>query len=209
MNTTKYGMRALLASAAAGALVLGSAAGVATAKGKPDSAPAPQSTVKLQSVSIKGHSTIDVGVKPAATVNVRTTIWDPKNVLQDKATVVLTLAAYTKKVNGQLVEAIKPIEVPALTAGKMTKKTDRYVGSVTLSDDTIGQLQSFLGKDQKTYLCISTATVDPAVGKYSVKVQKRLGVKGPQADAKLVKPVRDCVKVVDSTIDPAPVAPAQ
>lgn len=201
MNTDKTGMRTVLAAAAAGALIMGSAAG-AMATGKPDSKPAPQTTVKLQSVSIKGHKTIDVVTTNPATllaINVRATVWDPKDVAKSTETVTFTLAAYTKKVNGEEVKDVTPFESAALIVSRPTKKSDRFAGSVALSATTIAQLQTYLTKDAKTYLCVSDATVTPEVAKYSMQVQKRLGVKGPATDAKVKTTVRDCVKVIDST----------
>jgi hypothetical protein len=111
MNTNRTGMRTVLAAAAAGALILGSAGGAMAAK--PDTKPAPQTTVKLQSVSIKGHKTIDVGVLPAATVKLRATIWDPANKYTSTETVTLQLAAFTKKVKGDPVAAVTPFDAPA------------------------------------------------------------------------------------------------
>ena len=63
MNTNRTGMRTVLAAAAAGALIMGSAAGAMAAPASDK--PAPQATVKLQSVSINGHSPINVSTRDA------------------------------------------------------------------------------------------------------------------------------------------------
>ena len=63
MNTTKTGMRTVLAAAAAGALILGSAGGSVAAPDKakgPKSSASAETTTKLQNVNIKGHKKIDL-----------------------------------------------------------------------------------------------------------------------------------------------------
>lgn len=214
MNTTKNGMRVLLASAAAGALVLGSAAGAATAKGKPETAPAPQTTVKLQSVSIKGHAPLDLGTADLSTaaINLRATVRDPKRVVVTSgdaaAKVEVGLAIFTRKTGDPKkymvpgTETIVPGTMLLVTDASKASKNKKYTGAAKLTAvwtvDQLAAVDKIVNPGTKAYACIWTADV---VGvdneKKSTKVKKRLST------------VRDCVKVVDSTVDPVQVAPTQ
>ncbi len=208
MNTNRAGMRTVLAAAAAGALLLGSAGG-AVAKGKPEAVPAPQKNDRLVSVSIKGHSPIDLKTAtPATAIKLRAKLWDPK---KDSAatTVAVTLGVYTKKVNGDLFNlgttaapVLAPLseETPLLLKGSdTTHKVKDYSATPAVQGaapalwtaDELGLLATALDPGEKAYICISAVTVSPDVNK-SMNVKKRLGLaKG--------KAVRDCVKVIDST----------
>jgi hypothetical protein len=210
MNTHTFGMRTVVAAAAAGALVLGSA-GVATAKGKPDTAPTPQSTVKLQSVSIKGHSPIDLQTVDLATaaINLRATVRDPKGVVktgEGAATVAVSLAIFTRKTGDpkkfkvEGTDTILPAEL-TITDSSKGSKNKRYVGSATLNKVWNGKQLAIVDGlvnpgGTKYYACISDADIVGFEGEArSTKVKKRLST------------VRDCVRIVDSGVDP--VQPAQ
>ena len=209
MNTSTS-MRTILAAAAAGALVLGSTAGVATAKpSKP--APAP----KIQSVSIHDHSPINVfSVDSAREIQVRATVRYTKGQVPVAAPVsTVTLAAYAKKVQAP---AVAPLTA-AFTAENLpyysnTKKDLRLrtVG-YKLDQAEVDALKVALvaaaPTKSKVYLCISDVFVT-GVTEQSKKVDKRLG------DAK-GKAVRDCVKVInvdpkttETTKDDGPANPA-
>ncbi|HEX6887875.1 MAG TPA: hypothetical protein VF143_07195 [Candidatus Nanopelagicales bacterium] len=215
MNTTKHGLRTVLAAVAAGTLVLGSAAG-ATAKGKPETVPAPQKNDRVVSVSIKGHAPINLATAPdAAAIKLRAKLWDPNK--DSKATTIsVKLGVYTKKVGGNLlnlgtVEA--PLAAPlsqavplTLQPGDETRKVKDYAANPGVKGEPpalwtaaqLGLVAAALDPGEKAYVCIAEVSVSPAT-KYSMQVKKRLGMKG--------KAVRDCVKVIDSTPLAAP-APA-
>jgi hypothetical protein len=202
-------MRTVLAAAAAGALVIGSASG-AMATGKPHTVPAPQKNDRLVSVSIKGHAPIDLKTASAdATVRLRAKLWDPK---RDSAatTVAVTLGVYTKKVGGELFNlgtAGAPVPAPpsvatqlVLKPGDAMHKVKDYSAAPLLKGaspalwtaDQLASLAAALDPTEKAYICIASVTVDPADTKLSTKVKKRVGpAKG--------KAVRDCVKVIDTT----------
>jgi hypothetical protein len=211
MTTTKH-MRTVLAAAAAGALVLGSAGG-AIAKGKPDTAPTPQTTVKLQSVSIKGHSPLDLKGLTAdstAAINLRAKVWDPKRALKGTETVEVTLGVYAKKSDKTRItgtEFSDPVQLKLAPGQTLTSKVKRFgvePAVLTAVWDYATELvpaADLLTPGAKAYICIATADVVGVDGeKKSVMVQKRLGERKGKA-------VRDCVKVIDST--PAETTPAQ
>jgi hypothetical protein len=203
-------MRSVLAAAAAGALVLGSAAGV-TAKGKPDTVPAPQKNDRVVSVSIKGHAPIDLAkVSDGAAIKLRAKLWDPKRD-SEGTTIALKLGVYTKKTGGAPLNVgteSAPVEAPLSAAVPLTlqpgdekRKVKDYTGSALLkaaapavpvwTPEEIALVAAALDPGEKAYICIAAAAVDPVDTKMSVKVKKRLGMKG--------KAVRDCVKIIDST----------
>ncbi len=200
MNTTSI-RRSALATAAAGALVLGSAAGVSAAPKGPKHRPAPQNNDRVVSVSIHGHAPIDLAkVTATSALSLRAKVWDPNRDGQAR-TVAVTLGVFTKRVGGTKVQlggvaAPDSASVPlALRAGHEQRKVKGYVGSAVLASvwtpEQVGALKTALKPGDKAFVCISTLTVDPAA-KYAHIVNKRLGLaKG--------KAVRDCVRVTDST----------
>jgi hypothetical protein len=214
MNTPKTGMRTLLAAVAAGALVLGSAAGVSAApgKGKGPKAPKPQ----LQVVNIKGHSPVNVfdvatddgnGMSLRA-LTLRATVRDKAKAVEGDATVKVMLDAFNKKVAGTELTGFEPIEVILTPKSTKSKVNKHYEATLAFTTDQAAALKALLTQDSTPYLCIADADV---VGydneTQSKQTQKRLGNRG--------KAVRDCVKIVavDPTTtkttkdDPAPVAP--
>ena len=199
MKTNTNGMRTVLAAAAAGALLLGSAGGAVAHPGKSGkSHPAPNSIVKVQSVSIKGHKPIDLAKVDATTaLTLRASVRDPKNAVVAGSTIAVTLGIFDKKVNGtQVPETDSTESTLVLKPTTESKKWKRFTGSAVLatvwSPKQIGTLKDLLKPGDKAYACIATATPSFTVDKYSMQSKKRLnkGVK---------KPVRDCVKVIDST----------
>lgn len=205
MNNTKNGMRAFLASAAAGALILGSAAGAATAKpstpkGPKPAKPAVTDVVRFQSVSIKGHRPIDLAKVDATTaLKLRATVQHRVKVASDQAaSISVTLGVYTKRVNGSVVPGTVPSDAVALApvVRAKPKRVQNFKGNAVLATiwegTEVDALKALLKPGDKAYICIATATPSFVVDKYSMQVRKRL--------AKDVKrPVRDCVKVIDST----------
>lgn len=200
MNTMKSAMRTVLAATAAGALVLGSAGG-AIAHPTKKSTPAEP---KLQSVSIKGHSPVNVfSITSDRTITVRATVRYAKATPEVMPTGTVTLAAYTKKVNGDPItlatDALEPITADLASSSK-TKRDVRLKAEIALLETQVGALQAAVAANTKVYLCIAAASVTesaaedaPSIDGKSTKVKKRLGLKGK-------KPVRDCVKVI--SVDP-------
>jgi hypothetical protein len=203
-------MRTVLAAAAAGALLLGSAGGaMATAKDKP--APAP----KVQSVSIHGHSPVNVfSVDSAREITLRATLRYASGKTPEKGKAPATevwLDTFSKKVAGTpiLTPDTPTIKEPLVWAWQ-NKKDVRYTTAFKLTADEVTSLQAAVAEATKTqtkvYLCISdVAAAD--VTDMSTKVMKRLGEKG--------KAVRDCVRVInmdpkltDTTKDDGPANPA-
>ena len=185
---------------------MGSAAGAMAAPAAKKATP----EAKIQSVSIQGHSPVNVfSVETARAIKVRATIRYAKGVSlpTEPPTGTATLAAFSKKVNGKDLaltlpttpEAtdLDPITTTLLFRSK-TKKDLRFANTVTpfkLSANQVIALQGAVAKatadKTKVYLCLSDVTF-PNITETSKQVYKRL-------DAK--KPARDCVKVV--SVDPA------
>ena len=212
MNTPKTGMRTVLAAAAAGALVLGSAAGVSAhpGKGKGPKTPKPQ----LQVVNIKGHSPLNVfdittddgtGMSLRA-LTLRATVRDRVKPVDPAATVQVTLDAFSKKVAGTELDGFDAFEVTLTPKSTKSKVNKRFEATYTFTPDQAAALAGLLAVDATPYLCIADADV---VGydneTWSNQTKKRLGKKG--------KAVRDCVKIVKvdpkttktTKDDPAPV----
>jgi hypothetical protein len=188
-------MRTVLAAAAAGALVLGSASGAAVAKGKPETKPAPKSTVTLQSVSIKNHKPIDLAkVTDKSAIKLRAKVLGKK---QEGATVAVTLGVYEKRVGGTLVTDSKSTSTSLAMRNTKPKQVSFFAGDAVITqvwtDDQIAALAGAVKANGKAFICIASAdltTVDNE--RMSMSVKKRLGLaKG--------KAVRDCVKVVNSS----------
>jgi hypothetical protein len=197
-------MRTVVAAAAAGALILGSASGAAVAKGKPETTPAPQSTVKqvkpvkLQSVSIKGHKPIDLAkVNEKSAIKLRAKVLGKK---QEGATVDVTLAVYDKRVGGTMLktDALTSESASKALEMRMTKpkRVSFFAGDAVITQvwttDQIAALAGAVKTNGKAFICIATADVKPVTDeRMSMGVKKRLGLaKG--------KAVRDCVKVINS-----------
>jgi hypothetical protein len=191
MNTTHRTTRALLASAAAGALVLGSATG-AVAKGRPD--PKPQPPVKLQSVAIKGHAPIDLAkVTETSAIKLRAMALGKK---QAASTVAVTLGVYDKRVGGTMVAGSESTAASLAQRATKPRNVSFFAGDAVITKvwtaDQIAALAGAVKANGKAYICIATADLQPATNeRLSTSVKKRLGLaKG--------KAVRDCVKVVNS-----------
>jgi hypothetical protein len=189
-------MRTVLAAAAAGALIMGSAAGAMAA---PKEKPAP--TPKIQSVSIHGHSPINVfNVDSAREIKLRATLRYTRGKTPVKELAPATqvwLDTFTKKVAGTPITTpdTPTIIVNPLDWSWQNKKDVRYTETYKLTVEQVASLQVAVAEAAKTqakvYLCISNVAAEGVTSK-STKVMKRLGEKG--------KPVRDCVKVIN--VDP-------
>jgi hypothetical protein len=189
-------MRTVLAAAAAGALLLGSAGGAMAA---PKDKPAPMP--KIQSVSIHGHSPVNVfSVESAREIKLRATLRYASGKTPDKGTPAATqvwLDTFTKKVAGTPITTpdTPTIIVNPLDWSRQNKKDVRYAKTYKLTAEQVASLQAAVAEASKTqtkvYLCISNVAAE-GVTDASSKVMKRLGDKG--------KPVRDCVKVIN--VDP-------
>lgn len=208
-------MRTVLAAAAAGALILGSAGGVVA---DPDKAKGPnksdkQTITKLQTINIKRHKVIDLAAPPK-TIALRAKVWNPDRKGADR-TVALTLGVFTKKVEGEpFMLPAEPAEIAApdskavdvpLLKKDTKKKVKRYRTSAMIvgdlwEADQIAALAEALKPGERAYICIKAVDVDPQVDKYSTQVKKRLG-ELPDGSNYKKKTVRDCVRVIDSTPD--------
>ena len=219
MNITTTGTRTVLAAAAAGALILGSAGGSVAA---PDKAQGPKAksttqTTKLQNVNIKRHKKIDLADADAAqtALKLRAKVRYSKKVSSEDAlqSFEVKLGVFDKKVNGEFVEgsASGPGEPPAGASEAMvelrTKKKEKdrknqfYAGDAVIADvwtsDQIGALATAVATNGKAYIC--TYSVDNELfDAFSVQTRKRLGTTAEGTNY-TKKTVRDCVKVVNST----------
>ena len=207
MNTTKTGMRTVLAAAAAGALVLGSAGGVVAT---PDKAQGPkkstaQTETKLRTINIKRHKVIDLAAPPE-TIKLRAKVWNPDRKGADR-TVALGLGVFTKKVEGEPFPGAEVSQKAklAMRDKDAKKKVKRYSAAATIvgdlwTADQVGDLAEALKPGERAYICINAVELKPDVDKYSTQVKKRLGLKMPgSSDPYKKKTVRDCVRVIDST----------
>jgi hypothetical protein len=182
-------MRTVLAAAAAGALIIGSAAGAmaAPSKGKP----APKSTFQLSSIDIKGHSPINVN--PAATTRalvVRSTVRDTnKAAVPNVVTMTVTVAQYDKKRGTEVEDAsalIKDFDVPLVLAKPQKTKSAYYKGEVTLEKNAVPAGMTVL-------ICLKSAvqTTLPLDASFT---------KGPKNKFSKKLSGGDCVRVVN--VDP-------
>jgi hypothetical protein len=200
-------MRTVLAAAAAGALIMGSAAGAIADDATtttPTVAPAP--VVKIQTVDIHRHSPINVD--KARSLKVRMTVRTSPSETPLVTSASVTLHQYTKKVGGKLTEPTSIVEIPvtlmptATTVGK-----DGTV--ISLKGEVAKEVLAGLGtatapalpaiaEGKSALLCITTATTAPTQeSAWSKQTMKRLAAK----DVK--KPVRECVKVFNPKAKPA------
>jgi len=195
-------MRTVLAAAAAGALVLGSAGGATAHPHKSDKAQGPKASksepmTKLQNVNIKGHKKIDLADVDATTaIKLRAKVRHSNKVKSADApeSVGMTLAVYNKKVNGTMVDGSESAAADlGLKDRKKARKNQFYAGSAVISEvwspAQVAVLAGEVAANGKAFICISDVTDD--FDKYSKQTRKRL-------DMDVKRPVRDCVKVVNS-----------
>lgn len=195
-------MRSALVVASMGALVLGSAGGVATAT------PAKKVNDKpvLQVVNIRGHSPLnvfDVSITDGTTMSVRplrlraTVRFKGAEAPQ---TISVTLDAYSRKVAGKdLTGPDEQIATQLLTLRPKKSPVNTYYWAThEFSVAEATAMKSLLSTRSKAYLCISAADVtgydysDELA--WSTQTRKRL-------TERRAKSVRECVKIID--IDPA------
>jgi hypothetical protein len=196
-------MRTVLAAAAAGALILGSAAGAMAApatKGKPVKDP----YVKIQTIDLHRHSPINVdSVSTARDLKFSVVIRD-KDSTATVTKVTVTLAQYDAKSSVSPTVVTAPAKTLTLT-GDSTSVKNRKNSSTFKGVFTKEQLVA-LGVTEGTTarMCISAVTPDitdtdgtETVVTKSTQTVRRLG-EGTK------KPVRECVRLVN----PLTVAPA-
>jgi hypothetical protein len=195
-------MRTVLAAAAAGALVLGSAGGAMAHPHTSDKArgsTASEPVSRLLNVNIKRHEKIDLAdVTDTTALRLRAKVHNSKKVKAEDAleSVHVTLAVYDRKFS---VDAVKDSEsTEAELTLKVKRKAQRnqfYAGSAVISqvwgEDQVAALAAAVAEDGKAYICISGVTED--FDRYSKQTRKRL-------DMGVKRPVRDCVKVVNSAV---------
>lgn len=197
--------RTLLVAAAAGALVAGSAGGAVAQPAKAGGSKADQpvaAETKLRHVNIKRHRTLDLAKADATTaLKLRASVRNSSRVSASEAlpSFGISLGVFDKKVNGTLVEgtvASDPATV-SLKERKRKRSLQRYSGDAVLasvwSPQALADLAESLEPGDKAYICIDDVTED--FDGYSRQARKRL-------DIDVKRPVRDCVKVIDSTPTP-------
>lgn len=211
MTLIRTAFRTVIVTAAASALVVGSAAGVMAKPATPKKAAKP--TVVVKSVDIKRHSPINfLNTDSVRTLKVTARVKDSKKALTNATTVKVTLAQYTKRVRGDLVPAgITPISLDlTYKSGKTSKYFTGEVNFTTDPDGAAGPLAApfdairtyLTTATTPTYLCLSTADVvgvDTEV--LSTKMKKRLDLDGADADTLPDGKIKvgDCVKLIIKT----------
>ncbi len=208
-------MRTVLAAAAAGALILGSAGGVVADPGKAQgpkkstSASEPAMT-KLQTVRIKGHKKIDLADENAlqTQLKLRAKVRYSKKVSGTDAlqSFEIKLGVFDKKVNGEFLKGsdsgLPEQATVELKAKSKERKNQFYAGSAVIADvwtpEQINALAAAVEANGKAYIC--TYSVPETFDKYSKQTRKRLGVNA-SGEGISRKTVRDCVKVVNSGTD--------
>lgn len=189
MNTHLRGLRPVLATVAAGALILGTA-GAASAAPKAKT-PKP-GAVTISKVDIKRHSPINVeSLDTARDLKVKITLRDT----DPTATVTgatVSFAQYDKKVNGQLVApSTVSISDLVLTSPKVGKKSVTFTGVVAKAS----LVAAGVADDSTALVCLSGVVLtitdsDTTAVKKSQQTQRRLG-EGTK------KPVRECIRLVN------------
>ena len=205
MNTTKQGMRSLLAVAASGALILGSAAGTMAAPhgGKSAEAKAKNSYVQLRSVDIHQHNPINVfSTATTRDLKLRAAVRDTAADGQ-VATVTISVAQYTKKHGVKVGQApnTDPVWIAAFVDVPLTyskgKKTLRYTGSIPGA--TIKQAAVREGcRSAQRPTCASTL---PTSRPHPCYRRPRSHAKAPAKQVTKKVGGGDCVKIIN--VDPA------
>jgi hypothetical protein len=191
MNSTKTGMRTVLAAAAAGALLLGSAGGAMAHPTKSDKTHGPAGYIQLRMADV--HNGF-INVNPNAKhrdLKVKANVRDTDKINNPDG-VKLTLAQFDMKGGTAVVDPMVANQVIELTTkSKAGKKSLNYRG-VLKGDDLVKALTDGatlkLLPGQTILLCLAEAEVTAPV---EVKAPKR------QVTKKLG---RDCVRVVN--VDP-------
>lgn len=181
MNNTKHGIRTLLASAAAGALVIGSASGALAHPVKPK-APAKPGTIALRTVDIHRHAPINIAGPETQKVKLRANVWDTDK--SKDAVVTVVLAQYDKR-RGTAGAATLSKELAPVTKDKR-KKSKNYAATVSLSDikTLLGAGVPAVGKI--TYLCIKDVSAPESTREWKQVTKKENG--------------GDCVKIVNKPV---------
>ncbi len=171
-------MRTVLAAAAAGALVMGSASGAAMAKGKPDTSTM-KGVMKVRMVNIH-NGTFDL--KSPASVRAKVNVWDSVKKMEPTS-VTVTLAEYTAKGGEMVLDGLTVTSPTMSTKAGMDKKSKNYYGAIDL-----GALASKVTA-VPVILCLSKVTLevptDVTLGGQRSQVTKKIG--------------RDCITVVNTT----------
>ena len=178
MNTTKHGVRGLLASAAAGALLLGSAGIAAADTALVATSPAP--VVKVQKVDIHRHSPVNLDRNGKIKLRLTVRATDPASVTAATVTLGQYLNRFQVAPNGTFTTTA------TLTSRVVKGHEVRLKGVVEASSLAGLALQD----GQSATLCVSDVVTTPtAANAWSWQTQKRLAMTGVK------KPVRECVKI--------------
>lgn len=187
MNT-HTATRALLATATAGALALGSAAGALAlpAKGKPVNS---REFIALRTVDIHRHSPVNIHPDAVARgITLRANVWDTVKTA-DPLSVSITLAHYASK-RGALASpaAFAPItEELTLVSRDKRKKSKNYTGFIT-GAEIVAAIGSNLPVGATGLICIQSAEVTVADG-VSTRSDRKPVLKKENGG--------DCVRVVN------------
>ena len=195
MNTHKTGMRTVLAAAAVGALVLGSAGGVVADPGKAKGPKAKSGYVKVTKVDIRKHKKINLD-DVYGDLKLRVKVRDTTGVTPDAATDPgVTLALFESKRSMAPIAGIDSVVAKydgMASKGKKSKKWITY--KFTVAKDLLAPVESAIdaGTDGfKGYLCISDIETDAT--EQNRQTMRRLNTDPDK------KTLRECVKVYDMT----------
>jgi hypothetical protein len=189
MNITTTGTRTVLAAAAAGALILGSAGGSVAA---PDKAQGPKDPkpgfVKITKVDIHKHKKINLD-EPYGDLMLRVKVRDTTGTENpDPYVEGVTLALFASKKAEEPIAETGTVDASENGMKERGKKKKWYTYKFVASGSDIGGLTLPEGMD-KAFLCISAVTTD--VDMMSRQTKQRL------SDDGVKKTVRECVKVYD------------
>ena len=129
MNTTRTGMRTVLAAAAAGALITGSAAGAMAAPTAKPAAKPGYMQVRMANVH---NGTFELNSTTPVIVKAKVNVWDSVKGMQPDS-VKITLAQYTAK-GGELVkDGASVTSEMMITKAGIDKKSKNYYTAIDLS----------------------------------------------------------------------------
>lgn len=183
MEINTRGTRTILATVAAGTLVLGTA-GAVSAAGSPQGPK--DGNVKVTKVDIKRHKKINL-TDPYGDLKLRVKVRDTAMAADGEVT-GLSVALFTSKRAADAM--VEGTEIAAAADGMRAKgKWTTY--KFTVAKDALAGLDEAVDAPFKGYLCISGIETD--IEKFSRQTARRLD------DVESTRTLRECVKVVDRT----------
>jgi hypothetical protein len=199
MNINRTGMRTVLAAAAAGALILGSAAGATAtpSKGKPEAKAGYLQATKVDfhrhsPVNVFGVTTPDIADDATSRdVKVRATVRDTSKTV-DPTSVKVTVSQYEKGKPRTLTPAGFTVDVPLATV--KTKKHEKVYSGI-LTGASLRTAFATLPVGAVAYVCIADLKMDvtvPAGDKTTIKADRKHVTKKENGGS--------CIKVIN--VDP-------